>query len=418
MTPLGLLALLLTLSAVFGVLNDRTLRLPNTIGVLLISLLASLAMLGIDRLLPGIGLHALSRQWIGSIDLPQALLGSALSFLLFAGALQVDLGQLLGRWKPVLALALLGTVLAIGLFGAGMWLIFPWVDRPVPLVWCLVLGAILAPTDPVSVVGMLRRIGLPAPLQALFAGESLFNDGVGVVAFGMALGIATGDGSVANGTGILTRFAVEAVGGGLFGLGLGWGAMLLMGATEEPHLELIISLALATGTFSLANALHMSGPIAVVVAGLTMGVRRSRTAITGRGHAELMGFWSLVDEVLNALLFLLIGFEVLAVAFHWSHAAAALAAVPLSVAVRGLSVFLSTLPLHLGRPERGGTLVLLTWGGLRGGISVALALSLPAGPLRSSLLAVCYGVVVFTIIVQGLTIERVARHYHPHPAPP
>ncbi len=418
MTPLALFALLLTLSAVFGVLNDRTLRLPTTIGVLLISLLASLAMLGIDRLVPEIGLHALSRQWLGTIDLPQALLGSALSFLLFAGALQVDLRQLLGRWKPVLALALLGTVLAIGLFGTGMWLIFPWVDRPVPLVWCLVLGAILAPTDPVSVVGMLRRIGLPAPLQALFAGESLFNDGVGVVAFGVALGIASGDGTMADGTVILTRFAVEAVGGALFGLGLGWVAMLLMGATDEAHLELIISLALATGAFSLANALHMSGPIAVVVAGLTMGVRRSRTAITGRGHAELMGFWSLVDEVLNALLFLLIGFEVLAVAFHWSHAAAALAAVPLSVAVRGLSVFLATMPLHLGRPERGGTLALLTWGGLRGGISVALALSLPGSPLRSSLLAVCYGVVVFSIVVQGLTIERVARRYHPHPAPP
>ena len=161
----------------------------------------------------------------------------------------------------------------------------------------------------------------------------------------------------------------------------------------------------------------MSGPIAVVVAGLTMGVRHSRVAITGPGHAELMSFWSLVDEVMNALLFLLIGFEVLAVAFHWSHAAAALVAVPLSVGVRGLSVFLATLPLHLGRFERTGTLALLTWGGLRGGISVALALSLPSGPLRPSLLAVCYGVVVFTIIVQGLTIERVARHYHPHPTP-
>ena len=417
MTPLGLFALLLTLSAMFGVLNDRTLKLPNTIGVLAISLLASLAMLGIDRLVPEIGLHALSRHWLGSIDLPQALLGGALSFLLFAGALQVDLGQLLGRWRPVLALALLGTMLAIGLLGTGMWLIFPYVDRPVPLVWCVVLGAILAPTDPVSVVGMLRRIGLPAPLQALFAGESLFNDGVGVTAFGVVLGIATGDGSMADGTQILTRFAVEAIGGGLFGLLLGWGAVLLMGATEAPHLELIISLALATGTFSLANALHMSGPIAVVVAGLTLGVRRSRVAISGRGQAELMGFWSLVDEVLNALLFLLIGFEVLAVAFHWSHASAALAAVPLSVGVRGLSVFLATMPLHFGRQQRRGTLALLTWGGLRGGISVALALSLPDSPVRPSLLAVCYGVVVFTIIVQGLTVERVARHYHPHPAP-
>ena len=210
---------------------------------------------------------------------------------------------------------------------------------------------------------------------------------------------------------------MEAIGGGLFGLLLGWAAVLLMGTTEEAHLELIISLALATGAFSLANALHMSGPIAVVVAGLTMGVRQSRTAITRQGHAELMSFWSLVDEVLNALLFLLIGFEVLAVAFHWSHAAAALAAVPLSVGVRGLSVFLATIPLHFGHKQRSGTLTLLTWGGLRGGISVALALGLPAGPLRASLLAVCYGVVVFSIVVQGLTIERVALRYHPQRQP-
>ena len=184
-----------------------------------------------------------------------------------------------------------------------------------------------------------------------------------MVAFGVALGVASGDGPMADGTQILTRFAVEAIGGGLFGLLLGWAAMLLMGTTEEAHLELIISLALATGAFSLANALHMSGPIAVVVAGLTMGVRQSRTAITRRGHAELMSFWSLVDEVLNALLFLLIGFEVLAVAFRWSHAAAALVAVPLSVGVRGLSVFLATIPLHFGHKQRRGTLALLTWGG-------------------------------------------------------
>ena len=185
-----------------------------------------------------------------------------------------------------------------------------------------------------------------------------------------------------------------------------------MRAVDDAHLELIISLALATGTFSLANAFHMSGPIGVVVAGLTLGSRRSRGSISQHGQQELMIFWSLVDEVLNALLFLLIGFEVVAVSIHWSQVATALVAIPLSVAVRALSVFLSTVPVHVQGPDRGRLLAVLTWGGLRGGISVALALGLPETAVRPSLLAVCYGVVVFTIVVQGLTIERVAKHFY------
>ena len=415
MTPLGLFGVLLTLSSVFGVINNHTLRLPPSIGVLVIALLVSLVTLAIDPLIPSIDLQALSRELLGRINFSQTLLNGALSFLLFAGALQVDLRQLWARKVTVLALALVGTLLAVAVFGGAMWFVFPLAGMPVPLIWCIVLGAILAPTDPVSVVAMLRRIGLPEAIQAVFAGESLFNDGIAVVISSVALGVAT-HGSTASGMSIIIAFLLQAVGGGVVGLACGWVAVQLMRWVDDSHLELIISLALASGTFSLANSLGMSGPIAVVVAGLSLGSRSSRKALTYDGRRELMIFWSLMDEVLNTLLFLLIGFEVVAIAFRQFHLVVVLIAIPLSVAARGISVFLATTLARLHGHNRGDVLAVLTWGGLRGGISVSLALSLPDNPVRPALLAVCYSVVVYTIIVQGLTMERVARYFYPEAA--
>lgn len=416
MNALGLFAILTTLSTLFGIVNHRTLRLPMTIGVLAISLAVSLAIMALDPLFPSLDLHVVPRSLLGAIDLPRTLLDGALSLLLFAGAMQVDLHHMLSRIISVTALAVLGTIFAVGLLAVSAWCVFPLVGAPVPFVWCVVLGAILAPTDPVSVVGMLRRLGLPAPLQAIFAGESLFNDGVGVVIFGVTIGLATGEVASVSTADIATDFLLQAVGGGLLGELTGWVALRLVRGVDDAHIALLATLALASGTFALANALHMSGPIAVVVAGMSLGTRHGHAAIQDHARAELLAFWSMVDEVLNALLFLLIGFEILEITPRLSALLATLAIIPLSIAARGLSVLCATLPVYPRNRDRWQALAVLTWGGLRGGISVSLALGLPSGPLRDTLLPVCYGVVVFTILVQGLTMERlVGRLYRPVP---
>ncbi len=415
MSAFALFAALLTVASVFGVLNGMSLRLPHTIGVLVIALVASLLLIGVDATFPHADLGGASRRVLGSVDLPRALMDGALSFLLFAGALEVDLGHLWERRLVVLALALAGTLLAILLLAGGMWSIFALLGVAVAWPWCLVLGAMLAPTDPVAVVGLLRRIGLPPGLQALFAGESLFNDGVAVVAFSAALGYASGPhAGVIDFGRVAFHFVFEAFGGGVLGLVTGYAAVLLLRRTSDRNLEVMITLALATGTFTLADGLGMSGPIAVVVAGLFAGSASGHAAMSDRTRRELPVFWSLVEEVLNSLLFLLIGFAVLALPFHRASLLAGLFAIPLSLAVRLFSVWAPTAPLGIDANERRGLLAVLTWGGLRGGISVALALGLPGGgEARGPLLTVVYAVVVFTIVVQGLSMERLARRLFP-----
>lgn len=414
MDTISLIALLLVLSALFSIANKRILRLPNTIGVLIFSLLTSLAIMMANPLVPAHDLRALPRSILGAINLPQSFLNGALCLLLFAGAMQVDLAHLRSRLAAVTALSILGTVLAVALLAISAWLIFPWLGTSVAFGWCIVLGAVLAPTDPVSVVGMLARLGLPKPLQAIFAGESLFNDGVAVVIFGVTIGFATGHESVTVAE-VARDFVREAIGGALLGMLAGGAGLALLRLTRDSHIDLLVSLALATGTFSVANMLGMSGAIAVVVAGMSLGTHHAHAILDRPSRDELDIAWSLIDEILNVMLFLLIGFELLEIDAKAFSLLATLAIIPLSIMVRGLSVFLAMLPVYLRDWRRKRRmLTVLTWGGLRGGISVSLALGLPPGDLRDLLLPICYGVVVFTILVQGLTMERVAaRLYSP-----
>ena len=412
MTALGFMATLLTLASLFGFLNVRVLHLPNSIGVLVVALAASLLVVVFNPVVNGVAVREVAQHLLARADLPAALMDGVLSFLLFAGALHVDLGQLWSRKWTVFVLATMGTLIAVALLGGAMWLVFGAIGQPVPLPWCLVLGAILAPTDPVSVVALLRRIGLPPGLQAVFAGESLFNDGVGVVLFTAALQVALGTGGAVAPSTVALEIAASAVGGLLVGLVGGWLALLMMRRVDDYNLELTISLALATGVYSLANGLHLSGPIAAVVGGLMIGSQTGRNAMSDLTHQHLTGFWSLIDELLNTLLFLVIGLQVVAIPLELPNLVAALAVIPLTLLVRLVSVVVPTILLHLRTPNFGGAIAVLTWGGLRGGISVALALALPPGPARGPILTVCYAVVVFSVIVQGLTMQRVALKFY------
>ena len=408
MTSLGLFALMLSTGAVFGVLNVRVLRLPNSIGVLVITLAVSVLVILTDPVVAGVGLRGLAQDLLRRMDLPTTLMQGALCFLLFAGSLHVDLGHLWSRKWTVLALATLGTVIAVALLGIGMWLVFAAIGHAVPFAWCVVLGAILAPTDPVSVVGLLKRIGVPPRLQAVFAGESLFNDGVGVVLFGAAVGIATGTGGASTPASVALAVVAQSAGGAAIGLVTGALALAMMRRIDDHNVELTISLALATGAYSLANAWQMSGPIAVVLAGLMIGSRTGRTAMSDLTHGHLMSFWSLIDELLNTLLFLFIGLQVVAISFERPYLLAAAAVLPLTLLVRFISVVVPTVLLHLRAPNAMRAIMVLTWGGLRGGISVALALSLPDNAAKNPILTVCYAVVVFSIVVQGKTMQRLA----------
>ncbi|GAB4346381.1 MAG: sodium:proton antiporter [Gammaproteobacteria bacterium] len=406
MTLFDVIALLLTLSALFSYLNYRFIRLPATIGVMLIALLMSLVLLLFGRL--GIPLHTQAARLLSGIDFNQTLLHGMLSFLLFAGALHVNLGDLASQKRVIGLLATVGLLVSTALVGIASWGLFALLGLEIPLIYCLLFGALISPTDPIAVLGILKKAGVAKSLETKITGESLFNDGVAVVVFIVLLGLVQGGGEM-GAVDVLRLFLQEAVGGAVLGLVLGWLTYRLLASVDHYQVEVLLSLALVTGGYSLASALHLSGPIAIVVAGLLIGNHGRQYAMSERTRRHLDTFWELVDEVLNAVLFLLIGLELLVISFTGAYLLAGLVMIPTVLVARWVSVSLPVVALQRVRSFTPGVIKVLTWGGLRGGISVALALSLPAGEVRDLILAVTYAVVVFSIAVQGLTIGALVK---------
>lgn len=408
-------AVLLGLVALLGWLNHRFLRLPRAMALVAMALVASLVILGVDLIHPDFHLRSILSGYVTHIDFNRTLMYGMLSFLLFAGSLHMDLGDLLGRKWTILLMATAGVLISTFLVGTLAWLVFPLLGLPVPWTVCLVLGALISPTDPIAVLGILKTAGAPGRLSAIIAGESLFNDGVGVVVFIVMTAIAgLSHSHGAHGTpGVATvalLFVQEVGGGALLGLGLGLLAYLLLRTIDEYVTEVAITLALVMLITVIADKLHLSGPIAVVLAGLFLGNHGRRFAMSETTTDHLEKFWELTDGILNALLFLLIGLEVFAVSLEASHLLAGLILIPVVLGARGAAAALPLTIMGRFRKFDPGTLPILVWSGLRGGISVALVLSLPSFAHKNVLVTATYVVVLFSILAQGLTVKHLVTY--------
>jgi len=410
MSLVHIIAVLLSLAAVFSYVNHRFIKLPVTIGVMLIALAMSLALIGLG--MAGLDVAGPAESILSSIDFDDTLLQGFLSFLLFAGALHIDLSDLSKQRSVIATMATIGLLVSTAIIAFALYFLLPLIGVEMPLIYCLLFGALISPTDPIAVMGILKSAKAPISLETKIAGESLFNDGVAVVVFLAFLEIARGTQEVTAGF-VAWLFVQEAIGGVIFGLIVGYIAYRMLKSIDNYQVEILITLALVSGGYTLASALHTSGPIAIVVAGLMIGNHGRLLAMSDTTRDHLDKFWELVDEILNAVLFVLIGLEVLILNFNVTNLEAALIAVPLTLVARAISVGLPLAIMKRFRTFTPGAFRILTWGGLRGGISVALALSLPAGPEREFLLAITYAVVVFSIAVQGLTIGPLVRKIVP-----
>ena len=402
-----IIAILITLSTLFSYINHRFLKMPTTIGLMFMSIVVSVGLIVLDRF--GLGFLDETRTFVQEIDFDKLLMGGMLSFLLFAGSLHINLNDLLARKWEIGILASLGTAGSTFLVGAAAFFLLKLSGLNVPLIYCLVFGALISPTDPIAVLGILKNAGAPKSLEAKITGESLFNDGIGVVVFTIMLEIAV-SGHEAQAREVVLFFLEEGIGGICYGLVLGITAYQLLKSVDNYQVEILITLAVATGGYALALAIHTSGPLAIVTAGLLIGNHGRKFAMSDTTTTHLDTFWELVDEILNAVLFLLIGFEVLVLTLSGRYILAGIIIIPLVILARFITVGLPVSLMKFFQDFSPNAIKVMTWGGLRGGISVALALSIPPGPYREIVLTMTYAVVVFSILVQGMTVKYIVKN--------
>lgn len=401
-------SILIVLAAIFSYVNGRILKLPSTIGVMLIAMIASILLVISGSLFPKTFL-AFSKLLEG-IDFTEILMGAMLNFLLFAGAIHIHLSDLREQRMPIVVFSTLSVILSTAIVGGLLYFLFPLVYREIPFVYCLLFGALISPTDPVAVLGILKTAKVSRRLETKVAGESLFNDGVAVVVFAVLLQVAQGSDLEITPLSISWLLIKEAVGGLAAGIAIGWLVSKAMQRVDDYKISVLLTLAAVMGGYLVARAIHISGPLMMVASGLVIGNYGKKTAMSETTKDYLEKFWELIDEILNAILFLFIGFELLLIDNLPSYWLVGAIGILVVLTARFLSIWIPTKLLPFQNKFSAGTIKLLVWGGLRGGVSIALALSVEAGPYKNFILAITYIVVIFSILVQGLTIGKVAKH--------
>lgn len=401
---------LIVLTAVFSYLNSRFLKLPSSIGIMVIALMVSLALIATDSIFP----HIFNRvtNLIASIDLTEILMGAMLNFLLFAGAIHLHLEDLKEQRMPVIVFSTISVIISTFVIGFLIYYILPVLGFPIPLIQCLVFGALISPTDPIAVLGILKQAGVPKSIETKIAGESLFNDGMAVVVFILMLALARGEDVNTSPGGIALLFLQEALGGIVLGFVLGFIGSKMIYRVDGYNVHVLITLAIVMGGNLAAQSLHISGPLAMVAAGLVIGnFGKNPGAVSETERDYIDKFWELLDEILNAILFLIIGFELLLVPDLRKYSWAGVATIVIVLLARFISIYVPVKLIPFKTRFGKKSVAILVWGGLRGGVSIALALSIDDGLNKDIILAITYFVVLFSIIVQGLTVGKITARF-------